>query len=160
MSYLYPRIASMNFLDARLGQRFWNKVIPEPNSGCWIWTAATNADGYGRFRIDGRKYQAHRVAYEASAGRINEGHEIDHTCRNTLCVNPAHLEQVTHLVNVRRGRAGMLQLQRTHCPNGHAYDNANTKRVVAKSGNSARQCATCARNRSRIAMRAKRATER
>lgn len=49
--------------------------------------------------------------------------EIDHTCSNPPCVNPAHLEAVTHEENVRRAVE-----RKTHCVNGHEYTEANTYR--------------------------------
>ena len=73
---------------------------------CWLWTKCKNSDGYGRMRVNGVLEQVHRVSYEIFVGPIPEGLELDHTCRNRACINPAHLEPVTHLENVRRGRRG------------------------------------------------------
>jgi hypothetical protein len=69
---------------------------------CWEWLQNFNADGYGIYK---RNHQAHRVVYELLVAPIPEGLEIDHLCRNRRCVNPAHLEPVTHLENIRRGVA-------------------------------------------------------
>lgn len=119
--------------------RFWTKVNrsgPWPllrhlSGRCWMWTASLRADGYGQFRIggraDGRTVRAHRVAYELLIGPIPEGLVIDHLCRNRACVNPDHLEPVTHKVNVLRGEGVSAKAARaTSCPYGHAYDKANT----------------------------------
>lgn len=32
-------------------ERFEEKFIPEPNSGCSLWLAAINNKGYGMFRV-------------------------------------------------------------------------------------------------------------
>ncbi len=81
---------------------FWNahadKIMPEPNSGCWFWLGALSR-GYGSLK----NARAHRVAYEMTIGPIPEGLVIDHLCRVTSCVNPDHLEAVTQAENVRRG---------------------------------------------------------
>ncbi len=81
------------------GVRFWRKVDKTP--ACWLWTDTPNHDGYGRFKAD-RKIMAHRFAYEEANGPVPEGLELDHLCRNRLCVRPDHLEAVTHTENVRR----------------------------------------------------------
>src|SRR4051812_48054279 len=75
---------------------------------CWIWPNHTDEYGYGRVRWGGRFAKPHRVAYELFVGPIPEGLEIDHVCRNPSCVNPRHLEPVTHVENMRRAR-------KTHC---------------------------------------------
>lgn len=86
-----------------LAERFWGKVTPEPNTGCWLWTASHDRDGYGRIKISGRPVSAHRVAWELAHGEIPRDLETDHLCRNRACVNVAHLELVSHRTNVRRG---------------------------------------------------------
>src|SRR3990172_475920 len=132
------------FGDPRLPVRFWAKVnengpIPahRPDLGpCWQWTACQNRDGYGQFlvgsRTDGTRKTvlAHRWAYEHLIGPVAEGLEPDHLCRNPTCVCPSHIEPVTHAENVLRGdspRATRARgLAKTHCHQGHPYDEANT----------------------------------
>lgn len=73
-------------------------------SGCWLWIGPLNNKGYGTFN---RKY-AHRVFYEQYKGPIPNDLELDHLCRNTACVNPDHLEPVTHAINLRRSKNAKL----------------------------------------------------
>lgn len=78
--------------------------------GCWEWLGKHNKKGYAIYG----KTLAHRVAYRLDRGEIPGGTEIDHLCRNRGCVNPAHLEAVSHAVNVARAK-------RNECRNGHPY---------------------------------------
>jgi hypothetical protein len=114
----------------------------EPDTGCWLWLGAVKRNGYGGLRHDGVNLYAHRVSYECHRGPIPIGLELDHLCRVRHCINPDHLEPVTHSQNVRRGTAGsavaVLQRMKTHCPAGHPYDEANTYQYKQK-----RQCRAC-----------------
>jgi HNH endonuclease len=142
------RYLIMNFLDPKLPDRFLDKVIPEPNSGCWIWTASTGTAGYGQFKdraVRTAPLLAHRVAYEALVGAIPDGLKIDHrVCQNRLCCNPRHLEAVTSAINAQR--AGALRDTPTECKNGHAFSEENT--YVSPRGS--RGCKTCRRRIDRI----------
>lgn len=115
--------------------RFWSKV--EKTETCWLWTGGRQSSGYGSLTFDGAHKLAHRVAYELSVGPIPEGLHVDHLCRTRDCVNPAHLEAVSPRENQRRGIKGALT---THCPSGHAYDEANTRIYRGM-----RYCRECAR---------------
>jgi hypothetical protein len=123
-------------------ERFWEKV--EKSDGCWVWTASQTSTGYGQFLVSGCPRKAHRVAYELVVGPIPAGLVIDHLCRNRLCVNPSHLEPVTHRVNILRGTApSVLAALRTHCVNGHEYTPGNTyfNRRGTQAGR--RRCRIC-----------------
>lgn len=100
----------------RLRRRLDDKLTPEPNTGCWLWTAAVNGPGYGNLGVAGHNRVAHRVAWLLAHGDLPDDVVLDHRCRQPACCNPAHLEVVTHAENVRRGLHGEL---RTHCVRGH-----------------------------------------
>jgi HNH endonuclease len=98
--------------------------------GCWLWMAAKSPRSYGvvgRGRVGEGNAFAHRAIYELVVGPIPEGLELDHLCFNPSCVNPDHLEPVTHAENTRRRRTNKSwHTLKTHCPQGHAYDLVNT----------------------------------
>lgn len=124
--------------------RFWSKV--DVAGVCWEWTAGT-ARGYGHFYFEGKDVGAHRWAWEYLVGPIPPGLELDHLCRNPPCVNPDHLEPVTQRLNVERGAVPRLRAAKTHCPQGHPYDEVNTYRNPAKPNS--RQCRACTRRANR-----------
>lgn len=125
--------------------RFPRKYTVVAATGCWEWTGHRQADGYGTFRA-GRMRRAHAYSYELYVGPIPPGMEIDHLCKNRGCVNPSHLEPVTHTENVRR--AGGYRARWTACPNGHEFSEENTGTYAGK-----RYCRTCRRDRTRAYMR-------
>lgn len=77
-------------------------------SGCWILPVKPLPSGYVQIKRGGRIYLAHRWYYEQHVGPIPAGLDLDHTCRVTRCVNPAHLEPVTTTENIRRSSATKL----------------------------------------------------
>ena len=79
-----------------------SRSIPEPNSGCWLWLLSLS-EGYACAHNGTRSEKAHRISYQIFKGPIGPGLEVDHTCRTRCCVNPEHLEAVTHKVNCERG---------------------------------------------------------
>lgn len=121
--------------------------------GCWLWTGAKLASGYGSVRWQGRARVVHRVMYELEVGPIPAGLQLDHLCRVRACCNPTHLEPVTQAENVRRGHgfAG-LNASKAECPSGHAYTPENTYR--RPSAPTTRECRICRRvNRARHYLR-------
>ena len=124
-----------------LEERFWPKV--RKTDGCWEWLANRTKSGHGHIGTGGanpKKVYAHRVAYELLIGPIPDGLELDHICRNPGCVNPAHLEAVTHRENVLRGFSPTAHnARKTHCKRGHEFTDANT--YVSPSGG--RYCRAC-----------------
>ncbi len=124
-------------------KRFWDKV--NKTDTCWLWTASKDKRGYGRLN-KGKHAQnvlAHRYSYELVHGKIPIGLELDHLkdiCGNTSCVNPSHLEPVTHKENLLRGNSPMaINARKTHCPKGHEFNKENT--YVSPTGG--RECRLC-----------------
>ena len=135
-------------------ERFFSKVAVR-SSGCWEWQGCRNPDGYGKFGESGTVVLAHRFSHEIHVGPIHVGKVIDHLCRNPACVNPEHLEVVTHRENCRRGIAGDRMKARAHCPQGHEYTEENT--YVNPGRPNSRTCRTCSRTSSRKSKAAARA---
>lgn len=120
-------------------ERFWEKV--EETEGCWLWNGYHGGMGYGQFWITpGRPIGAHRFAYQLLVGPIPDDFDIDHLCRNPRCVNPKHLEPVSHRENMRRSKAA----RKMACKLGHDW--TNPKNVYIRKGGQ-RWCAECARTR-------------
>lgn len=114
---------------------------------CWIWKGTVSQQhGYGHYGHTG--IQAHRAVYEAFVGKISEGLQLDHLCRNKVCVNPAHLEPVTARENTLRSNApSAINAKKTHCDSGHEFTEANTYRWAKRPRS--RLCRECITIRSR-----------
>jgi hypothetical protein len=132
---------------------------------CWVWQGTLSHNGYARYKLPCRwgapssrkakpvHTQVHRLAYMVMVGPIPSGLVTDHLCRTRACVNPAHLEPVTTLENLRRGVRGVRAAGRsdtprasgklcapdTHCAHGHEYTPANTR--LEERGR--RRCRAC-----------------
>ena len=123
----------------------------DENSPCWNWIGAvdtsTNGKKYGRFSFEKRAVPAHRFAFYIEHG-IDPPYELDHKCKNTLCVNPRHLQPISHAENMRQ----TSPVKKRTCVNGHAYTEENTGR---NSTTGRRFCKECARERDRKRYQAK-----
>jgi len=129
--------------------RFWKKVDKKSDDECWEWQGCRHPMGHGRFvPSTGKHIYAHRFSYIERFGEIPEGLVIHHKCFNPPCVNPAHLEAISHGDNLKAGPKGpAFELsRRTHCPQGHEYTPENTVRKKSSWG---RECRACGNQRSR-----------
>ena len=125
-------------------ERFWRRIEPEPNSGCWLWIGATNGNGYAKLSVNGRMNEAHRVSYEMFVGKIPIGLDIDHLCRIRSCVNPNHLRILTRQQNVMCGQhPNVIRSRANRCLRGHTFD------YVDPRGH--KRCRECRRQRDRRA---------
>jgi len=147
-----------------LAARFWAKVEITPT--CWLWTGRLDRDGYGEIRDEsveprkkGKRLRAHRAAYKLLVGPLADELTLDHLCHNAdktckggpkcphrRCVRPDHTEPASSTLNTKRGRVGINQREKTHCPKGHPYNDANTWNSKLRPS---RQCRVCGRERAR-----------
>lgn len=116
--------------------------------GCWEWDGAKMPSGRGKVVWRGRNWLAYRAVYSWLVGPIPEGLTLDHLCRNTGCVRPAHLEPVSQRTNTLRGLAPTaVNARKTHCRKGHALCGDNLVPHNLKRGQ--RLCRTCHNERQR-----------
>lgn len=129
-------------LISNLPQRIINKI--DFTEFCWVWTGA-KLKGYGQVHWNGATAYAHLVVYKLVIGEYDTNLEADHVvCQNPPCVNPFHLEFVTHAENVRRGNwskgAAKKRLAQTHCKRGHEYTTENTRINKTTKARSCKKC--------------------
>lgn len=131
-------------IEEKYRKLFFNKFSEGKDNECWEWQAAIdNTTGYGKALLSKNKVTtAHRISYAIYKGNIPKGLVVDHLCRNRKCVNPNHLEAVTHKVNTNRGISRFINLNKTHCPQGHEYNDKNTYIEKSPKGDR-RHCRIC-----------------
>lgn len=115
------------------------------DNGCWNWNLSIGNHGYGQSSqpalFGGRVSLAHRLSFAAFAKNPDPKKQIDHLCKNKVCVNPEHLEEVTQRLNVRRQFGGVEDVSR--CRRGH-----DPNWVINSAGYS--ECKTCQRMPNRL----------
>ena len=130
--------------DSIVSARFWARV--QKTDSCWVWQGTTNFLGYGTLKIDRKRTQSHRFAYEELVGPIPDGLVLDHLCRNPPCVNPSHLEPVTVRENTNRSPLVQAMRNPTHCKRGHELVDGTWE--VYREGKG-RRCRLCKNQRAR-----------
>jgi hypothetical protein len=159
---------------ATLDERFWAKVDRSGGpEACWWWTGYLYPTGYGGIKTfpgDGRKVMAyaHRLSYQLTKGEIPEGREIDHICFNKACVNPAHLQAITHRENIlrsdipakmhaalraqgyRRGRSPKPFGIAGFCKHGHMLSVVGVDEHALRNGGVRRKCRECRKIKDRL----------
>lgn len=150
---LVGRMVKREAVRARRKSPWQFKVNNQTN--CWEWLRTKSGKYAGCW--NGRSHSTgHRVMFEFCSGSIPEGLTIDHLCRNTVCVNPSHLEPVTNKENLLRGFGFCGNNGRkTHCIHGHEFSKKNTYFYMSKC-HAMRICRECARNSNRKARKLKR----
>lgn len=127
---------------------FWSRVKVEGD--CWLWTKHLDEDGYGKYssrilRARHRTNRAHVLAWLHMRGDLPDGLVLDHLCKRRSCVNPYHLDPVTHAVNNSRGSSwSAVNARKTHCKHGHEFNKVNTRVHKGK-----RYCRVCQRIRAK-----------
>lgn len=126
--------------------RFWAKAKVGSPEECWLWQGSHNTFGHGTFWSGSTPIGAHRYSYELATGPIPAGLTIDHLCKVPACINPRHLEAVTHRENnLRSSGVSALNAVKTHCLRGHPFDAQNTYSYKGK-----RYCRACMKVRDKL----------
>ena len=120
-------------MDCASEERFWKSVDIKTESECWNWTASLR-EGYGAFRLRGKLFSAHRVAYVIKNGNPDPQLVIAHKCDNRKCCNPSHLEAITFAQNNRDQWRINPQILRGESKSNAVLSNDLVKQVIALRG--------------------------
>lgn len=133
---------------ALLDPRIAAKVQRDMFTGCLRWMGRKDEKGYPLVYIDGKSWRVHRYTWTQVHGPIPPGIVLDHVrargCQFRDCIDCDHLEPVTPTINAKR----VIPWNRlkTHCPQGHAYDELATV-YGGKDGYVRRYCSACREQR-------------
>lgn len=138
--------------------KFWNNINKlntgyESPSPCWIWKGAKDKDGYGVTTYNSKYIHAHRLALILKSPNLDQGLKALHKCNIKPCINPDHLywgdasQNAIDSVNANTH----VRARKTHCKNGHEFNEYNTRYHTSKKGKFQRMCLLCesARNAAR-----------
>lgn len=121
--------------------------VPEPMTGCILWTAGSDKDGYGKIAVNGKDWRAHRLSFHLHNGPVTTNILVCHKCDTPSCINPSHLFAGDPLVNmqdkVRKGRLKNQNINKSHCKHGHAFVSDNIRWSLTSIGNPRRTCIVC-----------------
>lgn len=144
--------------------RFFERISPEPNSGCWLWLGQCDSKGYGRISLGGRhggNTGAHRLSLKIAGVDVPDDMLVCHHCDVPSCVNPDHLfigTQHDNLVDMvskgrhvsngeqlrgKRRNGRVWNSEKTHCKHGHPLNGDN----LSIAANGWRRCRACWRMR-------------
>ena len=135
--------------------RFLNKIQEDPQTGCWLWTASRNRNGYGHFYPVGNKHIfAHRWSYEFFVGPLSPDLDVDHLCNVRCCANPTHLRLCSHQENIFAAHSNAPPKQnraKESCIAGHEFSGVNliTWFNSHREGRATRTCRICKNRRNR-----------
>lgn len=142
------------------------RSVRDEATGCLRWTGAHIPQGYGQVVVSGRRgsQRVHRVAHELWIGPIPEGYDVDHVkergCAHRDCIEPSHLEAVTHRENLLRGIGpSAINARKARCKHGHRFSPGNT-RIDAKGDRICRTCDRAKRARSHAKRKVQRSARR
>ena len=122
-----------------------------PFSGCWIWTRPLMPNGYGKLKVSGTTWRAHRYAYELFVGPIPNELLVLHTCDIKCCVNPKHLKLGTHADNtgdilVQATSPNWGRVKGDKCKSGHPLIEGN----LYTNPKGYTQCKLCCNPKNRV----------
>lgn len=134
-----------NPTDTAQAKAEMSNYVVNKSTGCWNWTGYIEKEGYGQvwLKSEHGTRRPHRIEYENKYGPIPSGMVLDHLCRNRSCVNPEHLEIVSHRENILRGEGITAQnAKKTQCLRGHPFSGENL-RTQFRKGKPERVCKAC-----------------
>ena len=120
-------------------KRIFPYILIDPVTQCWNWTRKLD-NGYGRIWFRGKVWRVYRLLYTWKTGKVPKwknftDKEIDHICNNRACVNPNHLQLISHKENTLKGSGPTaVNKRKNRCKHGH---------LLVPDNRGSRKCPTC-----------------